>query len=116
MRLNITQPLFNINWMEFTFITNTVIQKVGGFHPEFIGAGYAHGEWSGRVAKAGLISHPLKWVDILEMNECFEQRGDTEGGRWLEDKRKIKEQLKKNGALAKRLRRSGYIYSPLVLT
>lgn len=100
---------------DFTFITNAVVQKVGGFNPEFEGAGYAHGEWSGRVAKAGLISHPLKWVDILELNETFKQQGDTEGGRWLEDKRKIKEQLKRNGAIAKRLRRTDYIYSPLIL-
>ena len=100
---------------DFTFITNKVIQTVGGFHPQFMGAGYAHGEWSGRVAKAGLISHPLKWVDILELSESFTQKGDTEGGRWLEDRRKIKEQLKRNGALAKQLRRSGYIYHPITL-
>jgi len=101
---------------DFTFFTNRVIKEVGAFHPRFIGAGYAHGEWSHRVAKAGLIPHPLKWIDFKEVSESFEQKGDTEGGRWLEDKQKIKEQLKRNGALAKELRRTGYIYHPLVCT
>jgi glycosyltransferase involved in cell wall biosynthesis len=101
---------------DFTFITNKVIQKVGGFHPQFKGVGYAHGEWSGRVAKAGLISHPLKWVDLLEPSETFEQKGDTEGGRWLEDKVKIKQQMKDNHAIAKQLRRSKYIYHSLTLS
>lgn len=100
---------------DFTFITNRVLQKVGGINPEFLGAGYAHGHWSYRIEKAGLIPHPLKWVDILEANEKFYQKGDTEGGRWLEDKRKIKEQLKRNGAIAKNLRKSGQLFSPLIL-
>ncbi len=101
---------------DFTFITNRVIKEVGGFNPKFIGAGYAHGEWSGRVAKAGLISHPLKWVDLKEISETFVQKGDSEGGRWLEDKKKIKQQLKDNGAIAKKLRKDGYIYHPLVIS
>ncbi|MDY6957697.1 MAG: glycosyltransferase [Halobacteriota archaeon] len=101
---------------DFTFITNTVIQDVGGFHPKFVGAGYAHGEWSNRVVKAGLVPHPLRWIDILELSACFVQRGDTEGGRWIEDKRKIKEQLKYNHAVSKSLRRSNYIYHPLVIS
>lgn len=100
---------------DFTFITNQVLVRVGGFHSSFRGAGYSHGEWSGRVYKAGLIPHPLKWIDIKEMSESFEQKGDTEGGRWLEDKRKIKQQLKDNHAKAKKLRRSGYIFHPLTL-
>lgn len=101
---------------DFTFISNEVIRKVGGFHPDFIGAGYAHGEWSGRVAKAGLIPHPLKWIDIKEVSESFVQKGDTEGGRWLEPKQKIKDQLKANHALAKKLRRAGLTYTPLTFS
>lgn len=101
---------------DLTFITNRVVQEVGAFNPKFRGAGYAHGEWSRRVAKAELITHPLHWVDIKEACECFVQLGDTEGGRWLEDKRKIKEQLRTNAAVAQRLEKTGYIYHPLVLT
>lgn len=101
---------------DFTFITNKVIREVGGINPGFKGAGYAHGEWSGRVIKAGLVPHPLKWIDIKEICESFVQKGDTEGGRWLEDKKKIKQQLKENGALAKRLRRTNYIHCPLSIS
>lgn len=100
---------------DFTFVSSLVTKNVGGFHPEFRGAGYGHGEWSGRVFNSGLIPHPLKWVDIKEARDMFYQKGDTEGGRWLLTKRELKEQLKRNSALAKRLRRMQYIFSPLIL-
>jgi len=101
---------------DLTFITNKVVKEVGAFNPKFRGAGYAHGEWSGRVVKAGLISHPLKWIDMEEIAETFVQKGDTEGGRWLEDKNKIKEQLRTNATLADKLKKSDYIYHPLLIT
>lgn len=101
---------------DMTFLTNRVIKEVGAFNPQFKGAGYAHGEWSGRVFKAGLIPHPLRWIDIKEVSETLIQKGDTEGGRWLEDKHKIKEQLKVNAGIARKLKREDYIYHPLVLT
>jgi hypothetical protein len=101
---------------DLTFVTNKVVQTVGAFNPKFKGAGYAHGEWSKRVIKAGLVSHPLKWIDIKEVSESFVQKGDIEGGRWLEDKMKIKKQLQTNAELLKRLNKSNYIYHPLVLS
>ncbi len=100
---------------DFTFISSAVLKNVGGFHPEFRGAGYGHGEWSNRVFKAGLIPHPLKWVDIKEARDMFYQKGDTEGGRWDLSNRELKEQLKRNSGLAKRLRRTKYVFSPIIL-
>jgi len=101
---------------DLTFITRKVITTVGGMNPAFNGVGYAHGEYSARVAKAGLISHPLHWVDIAEVRDKFKQVGDTEGGRWLEDKDLIKKQIKRNRAIAKRLEKQQYIYCPLRIT
>lgn len=100
---------------DLTFITRRVLQTVGGLHPDFLGAGHAHGEWSERIARAGLIPHPLKWIDIKEARECFEQRGDTEGGRWADDPTKIAEQLAHNRGVRKRLRMSGTSHVPLEL-
>jgi glycosyltransferase involved in cell wall biosynthesis len=100
---------------DLTFLTAEVIRKVGGFNPEFRGAGYAHGEWSHRVAKSGLIPHPLRWIDIEEARDCFQQSGDTDGGRWLDNKKAIKQQLKDNCVISRRLRKDGYIHCPLVL-
>jgi glycosyltransferase involved in cell wall biosynthesis len=100
---------------DMTFLTKAVIKKVGGFNPGFRGAGYGHGEWSDRVVKAGLVPHPLKWVDIKEARDSFIQKGDTVGGRWLMTKKELKAQLKKNGALAKKLRATGYVHQDLVL-
>lgn len=100
---------------DFTFLTRAIFHTVGGFNPAFIGAGYAHGEWSNRVVNAGLVGHPLKWVDIREGRDSFEQRGDTEGGRWLEDKAAIKEQIKRNRAIQRKLKASKYLYSELDL-
>jgi len=100
---------------DFTFITNKVVREVGALNPQFKGAGYAHGEYAERIYKAGLIPHPLKWVDIEELSETFRQKGDQEGGRWVEDKNKIKNQLKANAAILKKLKHSDYIYHPLVL-
>jgi glycosyltransferase involved in cell wall biosynthesis len=100
---------------DLTFITSKVIKQVGAFNPAFIGAGYGHGEWSERVFRAGLIPHPNRWIDIKEARDCFIQKGDKEGGRWLEDEKKIKEQLKRNGAIGKKLKREGYTHYPLIL-
>ena len=99
---------------DMTFITKKVISTVGGMNPMFEGVGYAHGEWSDRVAKAGLISHPNKWVDILEARDMFKQVGDTTGGRWDDDPDLIKAQLKKNQQTRKKLKGSGKnTYCPL---
>ena len=98
---------------DLTFITRKVITTVGGFNPAFKGVGYAHGEWSHRVAKAGLIAHPLLWVDLLEAADRFKQVGDTEGGRWDEDKDTIKKQIRYNKRIADRLAKQDYIYCPL---
>jgi glycosyltransferase involved in cell wall biosynthesis len=100
---------------DLTFLTSIVVQRVGAFNPNFLGAGYAHGEWSDRVARAGLINHPLRWVDIREGRDRFEQIGDTEGGRWIEDQRSVEDQLKRNAQVLKELRRNEYTYHPLVL-
>ncbi len=98
---------------DLTFITRKVITTVGGMNPAFQGVGYAHGEWSGRVAKAGLISHPLKWIDIAEARDKFVQVGDTEGGRWDDDKVDIKKQMQYNKRVARGLTQQDYIYCPL---
>lgn len=101
---------------DLTFVTKRAIQTVGGMHPDFRGVGYAHGEWSNRIAKAGLIPHPLKWIDIQEARDSFEQRGDREGGRWQQDPAVIKQQMKDNRAVQKRLKASGIVHVPLELT
>jgi glycosyltransferase involved in cell wall biosynthesis len=98
---------------DLVFVTRRAIQTVGGFHPGFRGAGHAHGEWSTRIARAGLIPHPLRWMDIREARDCFEQRGDREGGRWAEDPEKIRAQLEHNKAVRRRLKRSGVVHVPL---
>ena len=98
---------------DLTFITRKVITTVGGFNPAFKGVGHAHGEWSARVAKAGLIAHPLLWIDLAEVASMFKQVGDTEGGRWLEDKDVIKKQIRYNKRIADRLAKQDYIYCPL---
>jgi hypothetical protein len=66
-----------------------------------------------RIARAGLIPHPLRWMDIREARDSFEQRGDTEGGRWADDPEKIRQQLEHNRAVRKRLKRSGVVHVPL---
>jgi glycosyltransferase involved in cell wall biosynthesis len=97
---------------DFTFVT----KKVGGFNPAFIGAGYAHGEWSNRVYNANLIPHPRKWVDIRNENgDPFQQVGDREGGRWAKPKHEIQEQIAKNRATQKSLKNQNYIFHPIVL-
>jgi glycosyltransferase involved in cell wall biosynthesis len=100
---------------DLTFITQTVIKTVGAFNPKFKGAGYAHGEWSGRVANAGLIEHPLKWIDIVEARDRLDQIGDKEGGRWNIKKMKIKRQLQNNAKILKELQLTPYVYCPLML-
>ena len=98
---------------DLTFITRKVITTVGGFNPAFNGVGYAHGEWSQRVAKAGLIAHPLLWIDLAEVADKFKQVGDTEGGRWNDDKDEIKKQIRRNKRIASGLTKQDYIYCPL---
>ncbi|MCG7840477.1 MAG: glycosyltransferase [Methanomassiliicoccales archaeon] len=97
---------------DLTFLTSQVIQTVGGFNPLFRGAGYAHGEWSHRVARAGLINHPQRWVDIKEARDKFVQIGDTEGGRWTTD---VSDQLRRNAQVLKQLQRKEYTYADLIL-
>jgi glycosyltransferase involved in cell wall biosynthesis len=98
---------------DLTFITRKVITTVGGMNPAFEGVGYAHGEWSARVAKAGLISHPLHWIDLAEVADKFKQIGDTVGGRWDDDKDAIKKQIRQNRAVAKQRGKQDYVYCPL---
>ena len=98
---------------DFTFLTRRALNVVGGLHPDFRGAGYAHGEWSNRIARAGLIPHPAKWIDIREARDSFEQRGDREGGRWSDDPAVVKQQLKDNRAVQKRLKASRIQHVPL---
>lgn len=88
---------------DLTFISNLVIRKVGAFHPDFVGVGHAHGQWSDRVVASGLVPHPNKWIDIQEAADKFKQMGDTSGGRWNDDPDAIKEQISNNSALRKRL-------------
>ena len=98
---------------DLTFITRKVITTVGGMNPDFKGVGYAHGEWSARIVKAGLVSHPLGYIDIKEARDKFKQIGDTEGGRWDDDPEQIKMQIKINKRVAKKLDKSDKIYVPL---
>lgn len=100
---------------DLTFISSLVLEKVGAFHPGFRGVGYAHGDWSRRVYDAGLIPHPNKWVDIKEARDKFVQKGDTSGGRWKLTKAELKEQMKYNHALAKRLRKGKMVHVPMVM-
>lgn len=102
---------------DFTFITQHVLRTVGAFDPEFIGAGYAHGFWSKRVAKAGLIPHPLKWVDIRGQDgkDFFKQIGDTEGGRWDLSKTELDKQLRRNRRVLRMLEKKDQIFRELTL-
>jgi glycosyltransferase involved in cell wall biosynthesis len=100
---------------DLTFLTSKVVREVGAFNPRFRGVGYAHGEWSERVARAGLINHPNKWVDVVEARDKFEQIGDTTGGRWEESEADIKAQVSRNRAVLKELQRNEYTHHPLVL-
>jgi len=99
---------------DLTFITKKVIKKVGAFHPDFIGVGGAHGEFSNRVFKANLIPHPLRWIDFKEVSKKFIQLGDQTGGRWLRPAKEVKQEIKRNSALAKKLRATNYLYHHLV--
>lgn len=100
---------------DFTFITSKVIHRVGAFNPRFKGAGYAHGEWSERVARASLIAHPLRWWDLRAARDKFTQDGDTTGGRWDINKSEIQSQISTNKRVYRELRESEYIYHPLLL-
>lgn len=100
---------------DLTFLTHTVVKRIGAFNPRFRGAGYAHGEWSNRVQRAGLIGHPNKWIDIKEARDMFVQLGDTEGGRWAENPRTIRKQLDRNSKILKELQKTEYTHLPLSL-
>src|SRR3990167_464823 len=98
---------------DLTFITSAVLHKVGALNFKFNGLGFAHGEWSRRIANAGLIPHPLKWIDIQEARDMFLQKGDTEGGRWVMSKAELKQQLKVNKAIERNLKASNYVYEEI---
>jgi glycosyltransferase involved in cell wall biosynthesis len=102
-RLNMT-PIYGPHPRgDLTFISNMTVRKVGAFHPDFVGVGHAHGQWSDRVVTAGLVQHPNKWVDIKEAAAKFIQMGDTAGGRWNANPVEIQNQIKKNSNLRKLL-------------
>lgn len=111
--LNVTPIYGSSPRGDLTFLTRKVITTVGGFHPDFKGVGYAHGEYSARVVKAGLVSHPNGYVDIIEARDKFKQIGDTSGGRWDVDPERIKKELARNRGVAKKLKKNGDIYVPL---
>jgi glycosyltransferase involved in cell wall biosynthesis len=101
---------------DFTFITQVVLQKVGGLNPRFKGVGYAHGEWSNRIVNAGLVKHPNKWIDLrTEDGDPFEQIGDMEGGRWNHPKEEIKAQMLVNKKLKEKLAEKKTYFCPLTL-
>jgi GT2 family glycosyltransferase len=100
---------------DFTFITSTVLSKVGGLNPKFRGVGHAHGEWSDRIVKAGLVPHPAKWIDIQEGRDLLVQLGDQEDGRWSRPQADIQREAKRNLALRTRLNKADYIHCPLEL-
>jgi glycosyltransferase involved in cell wall biosynthesis len=99
---------------DLTFISNMVVRHVGAFHPEFIGVGHAHGQWSDRVVSANLVQHPNKWIDLKEVSETFRQLGDTSGGRWEKDPEETKKQVTANAALRKRLGVSPLYIAPFL--
>ncbi len=111
--LNVTPIYASSPRGDLTFLTRKVITTVGGLNPMFRGVGYAHGEWSARVVKAGLVSHPSGYVDIAEARDRFKQVGDTEGGRWDDNKETIDAQLQKNKAVRALLKKRDYIHCPL---
>lgn len=116
MQKNSLTPVFGSSPRgDLTFITATVLNRVGGFNPLFRGTGYAHGEYSNRVYRAGLIGHPLKWLDIKEARDKFIQVGDTVGGRWDVPKDTIKSQIVRNKQIYDKLDETGYVYCPLEL-
>lgn len=100
---------------DLTFLTQAVVRSVGAFNPRFRGAGYAHGEWSSRVARAGLINHPNKWIDVVQARNKFVQTGDTVGGRWDLPEDETKRQVTRNRAVLKELQRTEYTHHELVL-
>jgi glycosyltransferase involved in cell wall biosynthesis len=100
---------------DLTYVTGSVINRIGSFNPRFRGAGYAHGEWSNRVKRGGMINHPQHWVDIRQARDSFVQVGDTSGGRWEEDEDKIRKQLQRNSQVRKELEKEDYLFHPLVL-
>ena len=99
---------------DFSFITSRVISVVGSMHPNFAGVGMAHGEYAERIVKAGLIPHPLNWIDLKEPRDMFEQIGDTKGGRWDKPKNLIKAEIRANKKTYNALKEIDYVFHPLV--
>tara|TARA_R110000751_G_scaffold307157_3_gene427540 strand:- start:606 stop:1337 length:732 start_codon:yes stop_codon:yes gene_type:complete len=97
---------------DLTFLTSAVVNTVGGFNPQFVGAGYAHGEWSHRVKRSGLINHPASWIDIEQARDKIVQIGDREGGRWETD---VTYQLRRNKQVLKELQRQDYTHCAIPL-
>jgi hypothetical protein len=100
---------------DLTFFTKHLIRTVGAFNPKVRGAGYAHGEWSNRAKRAGLICHPKPWIDIKEARDIIVQTSDCTDGRWNDNQDKIRKQLQRNNAVLRELQKKEYIYCPLVL-
>lgn len=100
---------------DLTFITREVLSRVGGLNPKFRGVGYAHGEWSNRIADAGLCGHPNKWIDIKEARDCFIQKGDRSGGRWNLSETELQTQLDNNRAILETLKKTPERFVPLTL-
>jgi hypothetical protein len=100
---------------DLVFMTKLVLKTVGGFNPAFIGVGHGHREHHHRVNKAGLIAHSENnCIDIKEARDKFKQIGDTTGGRWNLSKEETDKQIARNRKIAKHLRMSGYIFSPII--
>jgi hypothetical protein len=54
-------------------------------------------------------------VDIRKARDSFVQVGDTEGGRWNVDEKKIRKQLQRNKVVLRQLEKEDYTYHELVL-
>jgi glycosyltransferase involved in cell wall biosynthesis len=113
MNHNRLTPIYGPNVRgDLTFITQKVVREVGAFNPKFVGVGYGHKEWSNRVVRAGLIPHPIKWVDIKESRDRIIQIGDTSGGRWEKPKEEVDSQIITNRQIYSDLKDSE-IYHPI---
>lgn len=101
---------------DFVFLTNRVLQVVGGLNPSFRGVGYGHVEYSNRISKAGLIPHPEhQWIDIKEARDKFTQMGDTSGGRFEFAEEETKRQLEYNRNIMKKLEKQKELFCSLLL-
>lgn len=114
LKQNFLTPIYaKIPRGDFTFISKLVLKTIGGFHPRFKGCGGAHQEHWQRAIRAGLIPHPHPLLGIHEGELKFEQIGDTEGGRFMDDPEEIKRQLDENQNILKELTNSQELFVPL---